>query len=96
MKSQQPRGRVPSFSVQAPMSLFYFTQKMLRDWTYEQAHVIFKRPIVIVRSHPLENMRSHSLRLCPLFFGLCVDPSLYALYAKRTKRLSHPCSHTRI
>ena len=47
MKSPQSPGLVPSFSVQAPMFMFYFPtlvymQKMLRRvWTYVQAHVIF-------------------------------------------------------
>ena len=53
-----------------------------RVWTYVQAQVILCG-ILRIRSHPLEYMHSHPVRPCPVYFGLCVHPSLYyVLYAK--------------
>ena len=39
------------------------------------------RDLSHISSHPLIYIRSYPVRPYPLNFGLCVDPSLYVLYA---------------
>ena len=50
----------------------------------------FMSPFAHVCSYPLEYMHSYPVRQLPLYFGLCVKPSLYVLMlrAKSRKRLN--------
>ena len=87
MKTPQAQGLVPSLSVQAPMFCFNSFFGIYAETAQNKLDIYagsrhFMWPIAHVRSHPFEYMRSHPVRPCPIYFSLCVDPSIYVVYAK--------------